>query len=344
MKISICIPQYNRIAYLLKSLSLIEQQSYADIEVVISDDASTDDTKTQIEILKLKFKYPIVLHSFKENVGYDKNYRKTIELATGDYCFILGNDDTLNGSNAIGDLVVFLNENNLPDIGFCNYVEESSINVITKRAQFTKLLGSGPEVALKYYSCFSFVAGIIYKRSFFNKFNTAEFDKSIYAQIALGVSMIVNGAKLFSIKEPIVLKDLLIDSKKSNSYRDSLNRSWKNFSTVNGGLPQVIQVLFSVFEKNGFLSNKYKTSIYRKIYTTTFPFWILDYKSNGAFPHAFGLFLGLAPWKYQTFSKLNWILKMEVVLTWLLFGIGSLVFPVIVFQRFKNTVYSKIKE
>ena len=46
MKISICIPQYNRINYLLKSLSIIERQLYPDIEIVISDDCSTDDTRS----------------------------------------------------------------------------------------------------------------------------------------------------------------------------------------------------------------------------------------------------------------------------------------------------------
>lgn len=40
MKISICIPQYNRIAFLLKNLEYIAKQTYSNIEVVISDDCS----------------------------------------------------------------------------------------------------------------------------------------------------------------------------------------------------------------------------------------------------------------------------------------------------------------
>ena len=47
MKISICFPQYNRIAYLLKSLNLISKQSYDNIEIIISD----DDEKQHIYIL-----------------------------------------------------------------------------------------------------------------------------------------------------------------------------------------------------------------------------------------------------------------------------------------------------
>ena len=47
MKISLCIPQYNRIQYLLK-ICLISPANYPDMEVVISDDASTDNTEEEI--------------------------------------------------------------------------------------------------------------------------------------------------------------------------------------------------------------------------------------------------------------------------------------------------------
>jgi len=53
MKISICIPQYNRINYLLNSLERISHQNYDNIEIVISDDCSIDDTESQINKIKL---------------------------------------------------------------------------------------------------------------------------------------------------------------------------------------------------------------------------------------------------------------------------------------------------
>ena len=53
MKISICIPHYNRIEYLLKSLAFIEKQTYDNVEIVISDDNSSDDTIFKIKYLFL---------------------------------------------------------------------------------------------------------------------------------------------------------------------------------------------------------------------------------------------------------------------------------------------------
>ena len=112
MKISICIPQYNRIQYLLKSLRQIELQEYTDIEIVISDDGSTDDTESEIKKLQLNYKYPVIFSKNEKNLGYDRNYRRSMELATGDYCIVIGNDDTIYQPGSMALLAGFLKENN----------------------------------------------------------------------------------------------------------------------------------------------------------------------------------------------------------------------------------------
>lgn len=229
MKISICIPQYNRINYLLRSLTIIEEQTYSDIEIVISDDCSTDETEIMIKELTPRYKYPIIFNKNEKNEGYDRNYRKCIELATGEYAFVIGNDDTIYGKQSISFLVNFLRLNNFPDVGFCNMIEERTNNTLIERAAATKVIGKGPDVATKYYSCFSFVGGLIYKISTFNKFNTAKYDGSIYAQMYLGVLMIASGNSLFSIKEPLVLKDLLLEGKFRSSYRDRIAKKVDRF-------------------------------------------------------------------------------------------------------------------
>ena len=210
MKISICIPQYNRIEYLIKSLDELQGQSYSDFEVVISDDCSQDDTTNQIQEYLKASKYPITYFRFDQNQGYDRNLRKSMELAVGEYCFVLGNDDTLSHSHVLRDLEDFLVKNNFPDLGFCNYQEYSNDKILTRRALETKIIGAGPDIGIKNYSCFSFVGGLIFKKSTFDQYNTEIFDRSIFAQIALALNMICNGAILFSINESWVKKDITI--------------------------------------------------------------------------------------------------------------------------------------
>jgi len=288
MKFSICVPQFNRIYYLKQSLDLLEGQSHSDFEVVISDDCSTDSTEEIINGIKKKYSYPILYHRFELNQGYDRNLRKSMELSTGDYCFILGNDDTLAHNEVLSQLEYFLIENDLPDVGFCNYCEFSDASMITRRALSNGIIGKGPDVALKNYSSFSFVAGLIFKKSTFDRFNTDCFDKSIYAQIALALNMICNNAVLFSIDEPWVRKDITIsnfgEAVKSNSYRDFINRRWFAIKAADGGLKSVINVLCTVLESNKLLTNNRLNYIFGKILFNTYPYWVLDYKYNKAAP------------------------------------------------------------
>jgi glycosyltransferase involved in cell wall biosynthesis len=179
MKISLCIPQYNRIEYLVKNIETISAQTYPDIEIVISDDCSTDNTEAEIRKLQPQSRFPIVYRRSSTNLGYDRNLRQSLEMASGDYCFVLGNDDTLNGPDAIRFLVEFLRANDCPEIGFCNSAAYTKPSEVTERAARTAVVGSGKAVALKYYRSFSFVAGVIFKRDAFLEVNTDQYDRSI---------------------------------------------------------------------------------------------------------------------------------------------------------------------
>ena len=347
LKFSICIPQYNRINFLKQSLDLLQGQSHPNFDVIISDDCSTDNTEEVIKGLKLIYSFPIIYHRFNTNHGYDRNLRKSMELATGDYCFVIGNDDTLAHNDVLLYLERFLMANGLPDLGFCNYCEFSDSSKLTRRALSTGLIGRGPDIALKNYSSFSFVAGLIFKKSVFDRFNTDCFDKSIYAQIALALNMICNNALLFSIDEAWVRKDITISGgggpQKSNSYRDFVNRDWSAIKVADGGLKSVINVLCTVLESNNLLTDSRLNYIFSKILFNTYPYWVIDYKYNKATPASLGLFLGLQPWKIDHFSKMSLFLRAKYLIGFQLVSIIALLTPSILFFKFKEQIYTWIK-
>ena len=344
MKFSICIPQYNRIEYLLLSLGRIAGQTWQDIEICISDDCSTDDTEQQIAELKKTYRFPIVYSRNLVNAGYDRNYRKSIEIATGDYCMVIGNDDTLYDDHVVEFLMKFLEKNDHPEIGFCNYVEHHNPGLVIQRAHGTMVLGTGNEVALKNYSNFSFVGGVIYKRESFIKYNSSKFDGSVFAQMYLGVLMIAKGCRLFSVHEPMVLKDLRIEGKMSNNYRDKLARSWKDYRVVDAGLPSVMNVLINGFKDAGTLNQETIYRIFKKIYSITYPYWILDYKSNQAFPEAIGLIAGLQPYKNKNFLLLNRFNRMRILGFYSLLSAASVITPVALFKKVKTRIYNYLKK
>ena len=344
MKISICIPQYNRIEYLLKNLKQIALQSYFNIEVIISDDCSSDNTEEEINKLSAAYRFPIIYNRNELNLGYDRNLRKSMELATGDYCFILGNDDTLFNETAIEFLAAFLTKNDFPEIGFCNYAEEHDSSIVYERAAFTGVVGTGYNVALKYYRSFSFVAGIIWKRDWFNKVNTAKFDKSVYVQIYLAMLIILKGGKFFIIKEPLVLKDITIPGKVVNSYRDKIARKWRDFKVTDGGLPRVINVSTTAVKDAGMDEKSAVYKIVKDIYLITYPFWILDYKRNNAFVAAVGLICGMFPSGVKNLGSLDFFRKCLIYCLYFTSSISALLIPVWFFDKLKPALYRIIKK
>ncbi|MBX7263605.1 MAG: hypothetical protein K1X46_06075, partial [Chitinophagaceae bacterium] len=265
-------------------------------------------------------------------------------IASGDYAFVIGNDDSINGENSIAELVKFLEENNYPDLGFCNMLEERTGNTVIKRAMNTTILGSGAGVAIKYYSCFVFVGGLIYKRNTFLKYNTDQYDGSVYTQMYLSVFMICKGERAFSIKEPMVLKDILLDGKFRHSYRDRIAKKWNKFKVVYGGLPSVMHVVINGIRDAGLLEQKHIYIIFRRVYLITYPQWILDYKENNAFPSAVGLFVGINPLKADDFKLLNFFNKIRIFCLYVFASIVAFLTPVFLFKKFKQKLYEYFKK
>lgn len=343
MKLSLCIPQYNRIEFLLKGLAIIEQQSFPDIEVVISDDCSTDSTEADITAVIPKYKYPLIYHRNATNQGYDRNYRKCIELSTGDYVIILGNDDTINPAYDLQNLVDFLDSNNYPELGFANFIEEANDNFFVERAQVTGMLGSDYQTAMRYYSCFSFVGGLIYRKDSFDRFNSDKHDGSIYAQMYMGCLMVASGSRLFSIHEPMVIKDIVVSKSIRNTYADTLAKNWKQYRVETGGLISVMHVLIDAFRDADKLSQELIYFIFKRIYTVTYPFWIISYKEKGSFAAAWGLVSGLKPHRNHNLRLLNNWNRFKIRTYYLIVSFAALITPVFVFNAIKNRLYKSVK-
>lgn len=96
MRLSLCIPTYNRATQLRDLLgSIVRQTDHAlEVEVVISDNASTDDTPAVIEQFR-QAGLTIVYRRLPENLGFDRNMLNVVTLASSDYCWLFGSDDIL---------------------------------------------------------------------------------------------------------------------------------------------------------------------------------------------------------------------------------------------------------
>jgi len=91
LKFSICIPNYNYEKYLGETLTSVFAQK-ADLEVLVSDNASTD---TSLDVVK-GFKDPRVkIRVNQANVGFAGNLDRAARMATGEIVIMLSSDDLM---------------------------------------------------------------------------------------------------------------------------------------------------------------------------------------------------------------------------------------------------------
>lgn len=103
--ISVIIPTYNRDKTILKSINSVLNQTYSDIEVIVVDDGSTDNTKKTVNSIKDKrLKY-----IYQKNQGACVARNRGIEEARGEYIAFHDSDDEWK-NNKLEVQIKFLNE------------------------------------------------------------------------------------------------------------------------------------------------------------------------------------------------------------------------------------------
>jgi hypothetical protein len=95
--VSVGIPTFNRAAMFQKALDSVLAQDYQDIEILISDNFSTDETeKLCEEYLKSDDRTKYIRQL--SNIGASANFDYVLKLASGKYFMWLGDDDWIDSS------------------------------------------------------------------------------------------------------------------------------------------------------------------------------------------------------------------------------------------------------
>lgn len=92
--VSVCMPLYNGEAFLKEAFDSLERQTYSNIEVIISDDASKDATWQCCEEYKHRSRYTVRLFKHQPQ-GIGANWNYCVQQAQGAYIKFLFQDDTL---------------------------------------------------------------------------------------------------------------------------------------------------------------------------------------------------------------------------------------------------------
>ncbi len=115
-KVSICIPAYKRVSLLRKALESVLEQSFADYEIIITDDSPDDEVKKLIDELKINKGIKYFYNS--PALGSPANWNYAISKAEGEYIKLLHCDDFFLSPYSLAKYVELLDRNPSADFAF----------------------------------------------------------------------------------------------------------------------------------------------------------------------------------------------------------------------------------
>lgn len=124
--VSIIIPSYNREKTIIKAIKSVLNQTYEDIEVIIIDDGSSDNTRDVVQGIKDNR----VKYFYQKNAGACIARNRGIQFAKGDYIAFHDSDDTWRKDKLEKQMKVLLDSK--ADIVFCKLVVHGSDSISYK--------------------------------------------------------------------------------------------------------------------------------------------------------------------------------------------------------------------
>jgi glycosyltransferase involved in cell wall biosynthesis len=210
--VSVIIPTFNRRAWIGECLDSVLRQSYQNVEVIVVDDVSTDDTVAWIADQP---RYQNVrVHVQTQNGGASLARNKGIELSTGELIAFIDSDDMLMPEHIEKAVAAF---QGCADLGlFCcdSRIIDAESNNLFDGMTWHEALGKAKGIEIKtglrniqsvlsYSNCFP---GFTLRRDVFEELGA--FDQSIFPADDYDLALRVAGSrfKVYYLNEPLCLR------------------------------------------------------------------------------------------------------------------------------------------
>jgi glycosyltransferase involved in cell wall biosynthesis len=194
MKISIVTVCYNSEETIRDTIKSVLEQTYQNIEYVIVDGGSTDNTLSIID----EYKQRIAVFKSEPDDGIYDAMNKGVRLSSGDYVGILNSDDLFYDINVVSNMVDVINQNNMDCDGVYGdlvFVDRKNTNDIKR-----SYLSDNFKVWMLRFGLIFPHPTFYVKRSAFEKFGYYKLDYRVAADFELMVRFI--GAEVKLIRNP----------------------------------------------------------------------------------------------------------------------------------------------
>lgn len=295
-KLTIAIPTYNRANYLdiLLNSILIQYTNVSEhLELFVSDNASTDNTKEVVDkylSLGLQIKY----FCQRENLGPDRNIANCFIQSSGEYVWVMGDDDHFL-PNAISVVLLQLIHDN-EEIAIIHIGATTTKSLVPLDQPNINMKIVDKNTFVKKINVFlTFISGNIVNKNMFLKYETQDVIRThfdtymvqlswIYKSIAVGDKFIICDTPLivstpdntggYSLFEIFATNQSKIATKELKDYPKLIKYIEKG--TLLKFFPQWIN-LYLEGKMSSFIKDKDPFIILRSVYGKYFEFWAFIY-------------------------------------------------------------------
>lgn len=274
-QISVLIPVYNNEQYIEDCIKSISNQTLQDIEIIIINDGSTDNTKNIIENLQKKDNRIQVIN--KKNTGYGDSLNTGIQKAKGEYIAIVESDDYIKDT-MLETLFEYAKKHN------CEITKANFYNAGNKQKEYTSKyfnntienITTFPQMILIQPSIWS----SLYKKDFLTK-NNIKFSTSkgaSYQDISFHFISMFLAKGIFFLNMPLYYYRTN-NSNSSTHSNDKPFAIYKELKIINAFLKNKVinkeqKTIINIFKYKIMMwnffrtKNKYNKIILNKIYTS----------------------------------------------------------------------------
>lgn len=194
-KVSVIIPVFNSEKYLKKCLDNIINQTLEDIEIILIDDGSKDNSLDIIK--KYSEKHDNIKYKSKKNEGQAIARNLGIEMATGEFISFVDSDDYIE--TTMLEKLYKVAKKNKSDIVICDYIEEYENKQIPRNSLYI----NADTLQKQYILCIAGPCSKIIKTSIFKENNIRFLENNIYEDLAIIPALALYTSKISYFNEPL---------------------------------------------------------------------------------------------------------------------------------------------
>lgn len=327
----------------MKAIESFKKQDFMDFELCISDGCSDDGRHIELEQFLRDSGLAYQFRRSETNLRYDPNTRTAIGLAKGKYVVLMGNDDSLNGPDALQRLWEDIEAHSSPGVIISDFCDDRTGERAFRIRQFSDV-GAGPEVAATHFRNFSFVSGLTMDRALCHQFASDKWDGSEMYQTYVGCQILASGRGLLERDHQLVRKDLFIEGESVDSYAARPRISPCPIVERQLPLSQLGRVVADAIKHYaGSEQERLNERIFQQLIGFTYPYWLFEYRRVQSWRYSAGIALGMRPRRCADGVELGWWRRLKLHMLYTGITLGGLLVPLSVWNTMRSTLYRVAK-